>query len=138
MRGLIPEKNRNPKDLCFNVVTRRHFDEEEILQAIATAEDEMLRNGIEAVGDICNNDLTTLQKSKQRLQYYNFRSQLAPPKYPIPNEPLLGGYNTFCQLSTPNPQAPVDCHLTSIVPHAPYSVSENLWQLLQPFIKVKQ
>src|SRR3982751_6362080 len=37
MRGLIPEKT-GLIDFVFSIVTKRHFDEEEILQAIATAE----------------------------------------------------------------------------------------------------
>jgi len=71
MRGLIPEKT-GLIDFVFSILTKRHLDEEVILQAIATAEDEMLQNGIVAVGDICNNELTALQKSKRRIHYYNF------------------------------------------------------------------
>ena len=37
------------------------------MQAIEKAEDEMLKNGIVAVGDICNNALTLPQKQKERL-----------------------------------------------------------------------
>ena len=44
----------------------------EILAAIENAEDEMLQNGIVAVGDICNNTLTIPQKTKGRLRYHNF------------------------------------------------------------------
>jgi cytosine/adenosine deaminase-related metal-dependent hydrolase len=138
MRGLIPEKT-GLIDFVFSVVTKRHFDEEEILQAIATAENEMLQNGIVAVGDICNNGLTALQKSKQRLHYYNFveASGWLPQIADARMSRSLEVYNTYCQLLTPNPQAPVDCQLSSIVPHAPYSVSENLWQLLQPYFQGK-
>src|SRR5437773_1152633 len=57
MKGLIPEKT-GLVDFVFKVITERHFDEEEILEAIADAEDEMLANGIVAAGDICNNTLT--------------------------------------------------------------------------------
>src|SRR6266498_360081 len=71
MKGLIPEKI-GLIDFVFKVVTERHFDEEEILEAIADAEDEMLENGIVAAGDICNNTLTLSQKLKGRLAYYNF------------------------------------------------------------------
>jgi len=71
MKGLIPEKT-GLVDFVFKVVTERYFSEDEILDAIATAEDEMLSNGIVAVGDICNNTLTIPQKLKQRLAYYNF------------------------------------------------------------------
>ena len=71
MKGLIPEKT-GLVDFVFKVVTQRHFAEKEILDAIEKAEQEMLNNGIVAVGDICNNDLTLHQKEKQNLYYYNF------------------------------------------------------------------
>src|SRR3954454_9182067 len=71
MKGLIPEKT-GLVDFVFKVVTERHHAVEEILSAIAVAEDEMLRNGIVAVGDICNNEHTIPQKTEQRLNYYNF------------------------------------------------------------------
>jgi cytosine/adenosine deaminase-related metal-dependent hydrolase len=71
MRGIIPEKT-GLVDFVFKVVTERHHPEEEILQAVARAEDEMLEGGIVAVGDICNNVLTISQKQKERLLYYNF------------------------------------------------------------------
>src|SRR6188472_4192981 len=54
MKGLIPEKT-GLVDFVFKVVTERHHSEEEIFQAIEIAEDEMLNNGIVAIGDICNN-----------------------------------------------------------------------------------
>ena len=132
MRGLIPEKT-GLIDFVFSVVTQRHFAEEEILEAINKAEDEMLQNGIVAVGDICNNGLTFLQKSKQRMFYYNFVevSGWLPQIADARISRALNVYETFCQLSTKN------CHLTSIVPHAPYSVSDNLWQLLQPYFQNK-
>src|SRR5688572_4814248 len=71
MKGSIPE-NTGLVDFVYKVVNERHFAEEEILSAIQNAEDEMLSNGIVAVGDICNNLLTLPQKLKQRLAYYNF------------------------------------------------------------------
>ena len=132
MRGLIPEKT-GLIDFVFSILTKRHLDEEVILQAIATAEDEMLQNGIVAVGDICNNELTALQKSKRRIHYYNFieTSGWLPQVAETRMSHSLEVYNTYSQLSATN------CHQSSIVPHAPYSVSENLWQLLQPYFQDK-
>jgi cytosine/adenosine deaminase-related metal-dependent hydrolase len=60
MKGRIPEKT-GLVDFVFKVVTERHHGEEEILQAIAEAEEEMIGSGIVAVGDICNNKLTIPQ-----------------------------------------------------------------------------
>ena len=67
MKGLIPE-NTGLVDFVQKVVNERHFAEDEIVSAIQRAEDEMLGNGIVAVGDICNNLLTLAQKQQQRIQ----------------------------------------------------------------------
>ncbi|MBU6261685.1 MAG: amidohydrolase family protein, partial [Bacteroidetes bacterium] len=103
MRGLIPEQT-GLVDFVFKVVNERHFPEEEILDAIARAEDEMLTSGIVAVGDICNNTLTLQQKQKQNLAYYNFIevSGWMPSVAQLRFERSLGFYNAFNQLQTPN------------------------------------
>lgn len=62
-------------DFVLKVVTERHFSEQEIFDAIENASDEMLQNGIVAVGDICNNTLTIPQKPKQ---YYSTIILLRP------------------------------------------------------------
>jgi cytosine/adenosine deaminase-related metal-dependent hydrolase len=127
MRGLIPEKT-GLIDFVFSVVTQRHFPEEEILAAIATAEGEMLQNGIVAVGDISNNLLTLAQKQKQNLHYYNFVEvsgwlpEIASQRF----ERSLYTYNGLSKISP-----------ASLVPHAPYSVSTPLWQLIRPFYRNK-
>lgn len=127
MRGLIPEKT-GLIDFVFSVVTQRHFPDEEILEAIAIAEKEMIQNGIVAVGDISNNLLTLQQKQKQNLYYYNFieASGWLPPVAPQRFERSLDNYNALSMLSS-----------ASIVPHAPYSVSEPLWQLIKPYYQKK-
>ncbi len=133
MKGIIPEKT-GLVDFVWKIVTERHHPEEEILRAISDAEDEMLQNGIVAVGDICNNALTIPQKQKARLAYYNFIESsgwlpsIAESRFERAKT-LLEQYETVNrQLST------VNC---SIVPHAPYSVSENLWQTIQPYFEGK-
>ena len=125
MKGLIPEKT-GLVDFVFSVVTQRHFNEEEILQAIAEAEADMIRNGIVAVGDICNNTLTLHQKKQQDLHYYNFveTSGWLPEVALQRFERSSVNFELFSEVSP-----------TSIVPHAPYSVSEQLWQLIEPFYR---
>jgi cytosine/adenosine deaminase-related metal-dependent hydrolase len=71
LKGLIPEKT-GLVDFVVKVVNERHFPEEQVLEAIRNAEDEMIKNGIVAVGDICNNTSTIRQKLMRRLHYYNF------------------------------------------------------------------
>lgn len=126
MRGLIPPKT-GLVDFVFKVVTERHFGEKEILQAIEGAEMEMMQAGIVAVGDICNNTLTLPQKSRGRLRYYNFieSSGWAPS---IAQARFERAQNIFGQFDNlPSEIA----NRQSIVPHAPYSVSNELWQHLQ-------
>lgn len=128
MKGLIPEKT-GLVDFIFKVVTERHHSEEEILLAIERAEDEMLQNGIVAVGDICNNALTISQKKKQRLHYYNFieASGWLPAVSKMRFERAKKLFDEFSTLDAP----------CSIVPHAPYSVSDDLWKEIQPFFEGK-
>ncbi len=124
MKGLIPE-HTGLTNFIWDIVTLRHFAEEEILQAIQYGEDEMLRNGIVAVGDICNNTLTLQQKQQQRLAYYNFIEisgwlpAVATQRYQA-GKTLLNAYTSALP------------YAAAMVPHAPYSVSEALWQLLKP------
>jgi len=133
MKGLISEKT-GLVDFVFKVVTQRHFPEEEILNAIANAEKEMLINGIVAVGDICNNTLTIPQKQKSNLYYYNFIEvsgwlpQVANDRF----ERSKDFYDSFNQIQ--NSKFKIQ---NSLAPHAPYSVSENLWKLIEPFFQNK-
>lgn len=123
MKGLIP-MHTGLVDFVFKVVTQRYFPDEEIQQAITDAEDEMLANGIVAVGDICNNTLTIPQKERKRIAYYNFieTSGWLPGIAMQRFERSSGYYNNY--------QSAIGPHWLSLSPHAPYSVSEPLWQLL--------
>jgi aminodeoxyfutalosine deaminase len=126
MKGMINEKT-GLVDFVFKVVTQRHFPEEEILNAIENAENEMLLNGIVAVGDICNNTLALKQKIKRRIYYHNFieasgfNPQIATPRF----ERSLEFFKEHAQYF------PVE--LNSIVPHAPYSVADELWKKIIHF-----
>ena len=133
MKGLIPE-HTGLVDFVFKVVTQRHFPDEEIEDAIAIAEKEMVTNGIVAVGDICNNLSTLPQKQKNQLSYYNFIevSGWLPSVANQRFEKSLAYYNSFNQPQTPNPKPQ-----TSLAPHAPYSVSNELWALLSPYFEGK-
>ncbi|RYZ59672.1 MAG: amidohydrolase, partial [Chitinophagaceae bacterium] len=136
MRGKIPE-GTGLVDFVFKVVTERSASQEEIATAIEEAEKEMIRNGIVAVGDICNTNTTLAQKQKGNLFYYNFieASGWLPAGAPVRFQAVKKLYDEFANQLTPNPkhQAPN----LSLVPHAPYSVSENLWTALEPFFTGK-
>ncbi|MDE3252362.1 MAG: amidohydrolase family protein [Bacteroidota bacterium] len=132
MQDRIPEKT-GLVDFVFSVVKDRHFPEEAILDAIDRAETDMLTHGIVAVGDICNNTLTVPQKQKGRMAYYNFVevTGFLPPAAQSRFDTSYEYYQAFQQLT--QPQTPNPKPQTSLSPHAPYSVSDNLWKLIQPF-----
>jgi cytosine/adenosine deaminase-related metal-dependent hydrolase len=147
MKSLIPE-HTGLVDFVFKVVNERHFPEEEIADAITKAEEEMLANGIVAVGDICNNTSTLFQKTKNRLAYYNFIevSGWMPSVAKIRFERSHGYYHSFAkphpEYSGPNPSPShklwgTSKPQTSLSPHAPYSVSDELWQLISPYFENK-
>lgn len=128
LKGVIAEHS-GLVDFVFKVVTQRHFPEEEILVAIEKAENEMLVNGIVAVGDICNNTSSFFVKKKRRIAYYNFievsgwAPQIAAQRF-TKSKTL---YDHFSVLFSD----------TSMAPHAPYSVSDPLWQLITPYFSDK-
>ena len=130
MKGLIPE-HTGLVDFVFKVVNERHFPDEEIADAITKGENEMLANGIVAVGDISNNTSTLPQKLKNRLAYYTFIevSGWLPSVAELRFERSAGFFNQFSiQPSAFSPQL-------SFAPHAPYSVSNDLWDLMAPHFK---
>ncbi|MBL0132340.1 MAG: amidohydrolase family protein [Chitinophagaceae bacterium] len=133
MKGLIPEGKGLVK-FVLDVLQLRHFPEEDILQAIEKAEDEMIANGIVAVGDICNNTLTIPQKSKGRIPYHNFieasgfNPQIAVQRF----QKAKNIYEKYRDVFFSKIQYP-PFGAGSIVPHAPYSVSDELWGLIIHF-----
>lgn len=141
MKGVIPE-NTGLVDFVITVMQQRGFTEDVIYAAIEKAEAEMLQNGIVAVGDICNTAHTLPQKQKGHLHYYNFiettgfvpafaqkRFEQAEGVYrqfvDVNRETsIVNGEQTFSSFPIP------DSRFTSIVPHAPYSTSAALMQLI--------
>ena len=131
MKGLIPEYS-GLVDFVISIMTQRHFPEEEILQAISNAENEMLLNGIVAIGDISNNNVSFTQKAKNRLAYYTFLelSGFTPHIANSRFEKGLEYYQQFEKIKSRD-------HSLSMAAHAPYSVSNELWKLMQPYFKNK-
>ena len=110
------------QEFVKQIVALRKVDDHVIADAIEKAEDEMFQNGIVAVGDICNTLDTLEQKLKHRIAYYSFVElyDLDPTRAQDKIITGLDIQNTFQE----------NCIRASLVPHAPYSVSFNLWKLL--------
>jgi aminodeoxyfutalosine deaminase len=125
LKGLIPE-HTGMVDFILNIMQKRASAEELIQDAIEKAEDEMIANGIVAVGDICNTINTINQKKKGKLYYHNFIeiSGFVPQSAKQRFNAGVDVYNEFVNYF-PN-------HST-LVPHAPYSTSGSLFNLISNF-----
>lgn len=115
LKGVIPT-HTGLVGFVSQVMQHRNAASEIIEQSIIDAEAEMIANGIVAVGDICNTPNTIAQKQKGRVRYQNFIEVAgfvpgaAESRFNAIKEIAEQFYIYF-----PNN--------TSIVPHAPYSVS---------------
>lgn len=106
------------------VVSLRAFPMEEILEAIVAADKYMYESGIVAVGDISNTANTITTKSKSKMRYYSFVEMfdLHNPKI---TSSIIDQYTAVFQEHLENDQ-----HKKSYVPHAPYSVTEELFHYI--------
>lgn len=130
MKGIIPEHTGLP-DFILKIVNERHFPEESILEAIADGEAEMLQEGIVAVGDISNNALTAAQKQKGHLAYHTF-IEISGWKPAIAESRFANAQNVMEQFRLIEAAASLNPLKSSFSPHAPYSVSKELWQMMMP------
>lgn len=128
LKGTIPEKT-GMVDFLLAVMGKRNFSAEQVAAAIADAELSMLRNGIVAVGDICNTALTFTQKQQGRLYYHNFIEAMGFIEQ-VADKRFEESRKVFEQFST---ISALPVAYNSIVPHAPYSVSPRLFELITHF-----
>ena len=121
MKGMIPA-HTGLQQFVSQIVALRQADPAAIQEAIVSAEAEMIKNGIVAVGDISNNLDTLAQKAKHNLAYYSFVElyDLHPARA---EDKILAGLEMQKQFQE-------NCIRASLVPHAPYSVTNHLWNLL--------
>ena len=129
MKGKIAVKT-GLVDFVLGVVMNRNASLDEIETAIERADQEMYEGGIVAVGDICNTRHSLLRKSRSPIHYYNFLEATGwlPSLSQARFEAVKGLFAEYEALYNDAAWAPV-----SIVPHAPYSVSNELWSLIQPY-----
>ncbi len=96
--------------------------------AIANAEAEMYNNGIVAVGDIGNTADTALVKSNSKIRWQNFVEVLC-----FTDEKADDNFKRYQSVATELENSLLTsntAHRTSLVPHAPYSISPKMFQLI--------
>jgi len=94
-------------------------------EAIIDADSRMQSNGIVAAGDISNSGITFLYKAKSKIRYYTFIEIFGIQNH-IARERMNFGAGLLEMLKTYQLAG-------TLVPHAPYSISNTLWQLLSQF-----
>ncbi|WP_177230321.1 amidohydrolase family protein [Chitinophaga sp. CF118] len=122
MAGVIPEGTGLPAFLTSVMEKRGQQDPAAQELAMAIAEKAMWESGIAAVGDICNGTASLRQKKESSLYYHSFIE-------------CMGFVPTFAQNRYEFSKGVLEQFRTtglpcSIVPHAPYSVSADLFALL--------
>ncbi len=116
-KGIIA-KGSGLVDFLISISSKRNqFTQEAIYEAIEHAENEMLQNGIVAVGDISNGLDSLPQKQRARLHYHTFVECFG-----------LLDVNAMERIhaSIEILKHFTELHSSSLVLHAPYSVSERM------------
>jgi cytosine/adenosine deaminase-related metal-dependent hydrolase len=112
-------------DFIAQVIKNRNHSQEIIQEAIVREEQNMLERGIVAVGDISNTTDTFIQKQKSRLHYYTFVEYFDLFQEADTNKILQQYDAVFDSLKADT------FNKKSKVPHAPYSVSQKLFDALK-------
>jgi len=132
LKNVIPPLTGLIEFLC-SVVTKRDFPREVIDQEIIKAEKEMYNNGIVAVGDIGNTADTADVKSKSSIRWQNFVEVLGFTDEKA-DENIEHYKQVAKQLETTLQPSNIR-HRTSLVPHAPYSISPKTFKLINELTK---
>jgi cytosine/adenosine deaminase-related metal-dependent hydrolase len=122
MLGVVPTQT-GLVEFIKTITKNRVADEGLISAAAEKSDNDMYENGIVAVGDISNNNSTIALKAKSKLYYHTFIEIFGflPDRADALFEQALALKDQF------KPQS------VSITPHAPYSVSKELFRLIKKY-----
>ena len=122
LHGRIPESG-GLVDFIKGIQQLRNSDPREVEAAAIKADNDMYENGIVAVGDISNSNVTISIKAKSKLYYHTFVETFGftPERADAVFKSALDLVAQF---------KPQPC---SVTPHAPYSVSKELFKLIKKY-----
>lgn len=124
LRGIFPEKSGLPRFLK-NVIDHRNPEGNRVIEEAQKADFELWKNGIVAVGDVSNSDATFQLKSKSKIVYHTFIEALG---FSPQRAEKAFAWAQYCY------EEAHSLSLTaSIVPHAPYSISRELFERISKF-----
>jgi len=129
LRNVFPEKTGLPGFLK-NVVELRNLEESRVIEAAQKADFEMFKNGVVAVGDISNTSTTFQLKSKSRIAYHTFIEALG---FSPQRAEKAFAWAKYCFEDTQSYGLSA-----SVVPHAPYSISKELFDKIAEFAVIQQ
>jgi len=129
LRNVFPEKTGLPGFLK-NVVEHRNLADDKVIDEARKADSEMWKNGIVAVGDISNTNTTFQLKSKSRIAYHTFIETLG---FSPQRAEKAFGWAKYCF-----EEAQSLGLRASVVPHAPYSISKELFDKIAEFAVIQQ
>jgi len=121
MKGLV-DTGTGLLKFIENVVKYRDFPQEQILDAIERADQEMYDGGIVAVGDISNKIDTAATKRNSKINYYTFVEMFDFMQSSM-TEATIEQYSVVYEGHSDE-----GGNKKSYVPHAPYTVSEGLYE----------
>ena len=122
--NVFPEKTGLPGFLK-NVVENRNIEDERVIEYAQKADFEMWKNGIVAVGDISNTNTTFQLKSKSKIAYHTFIEALGFSPH---RAEKAFAWAKYCYEEAQSRGLKV-----SVVPHAPYSISKELFVQIAKF-----
>ncbi len=123
MKGACPTGTKLIQFIT-NVIQLRAYEQEVIIQAIKDEDDRMWQSGIQAVGDVSNKLDTAAQKKASPISYYTF-VEMFDMMQPAMTLGTIENYRTVFK-----DQARGEGNKKSFVPHAPYSVTPELFDFI--------
>jgi len=125
------EEDQGMDKFIYSIISGRKSEQEEIEKAIIDADDEMKREGIVAVGDISNREDSFKLKSQSQIFYHSF-IEIFNMANSEADTTFRKGMNL---LSVARKRYNLRASLT---PHAPYSVSEKLFESFRENLNVSE